>query len=183
GGRGRVEAAPPPSLAPGIDVGAVVVAAPVAQPRGRRRLRRDQAVVPGEAGECQLQHHFGRPLRPALGALCRLQAHLEAAHIDEDAGELRSYGRQCPVDTLPGGDHVVAELGAGSRYRAAYAPAGREARPVGGHARGELGTPIVGREALARRELRLGDERLAILVLAASEPSQRTLLRGAGRRG
>src|SRR6185503_19638433 len=81
--------------APALEVGPVVLAAPVAQTVGAgRRLGRQQAVVPGKTRERQLEDDLARPLRPALGTLGRLEANVETAHVEEDPGQLRSHGRQ-----------------------------------------------------------------------------------------
>ena len=55
-------------------------------------LRCEQAVVPGEARQRQLQDNLGGPLRPALCTPCGLQADVVAAHLDQDAGKLGAYG-------------------------------------------------------------------------------------------
>ena len=173
-GRGRLD---PSELAPGLQIGTVVIAAPVAQAVGAgARCGGEQAVVPGEARQRQLQDHLGGSLRPALRAPGGLEADVVAAHLDQDAGELWTYGVQRPVDALARRDHAIADIDARSGCSAWRAPARSGAGPIRGDARGELRMPEVGAQALAGRELGLRDEGLAVLVPAAAQPGERSLL-------
>jgi hypothetical protein len=53
-------------------------------------FRAKEPVMPGERGQRQLQDDLGGSLRPTLRAPGRLEAHIVAAHLDQDAGELRA---------------------------------------------------------------------------------------------
>jgi hypothetical protein len=96
----------------------------MAQP-AERRLRHNQPVVSGEACQRQLEDDLGRPLRPTVVALGRFQPDVVTAHGDEYAGEFRPHRLQRPVEPLPGGNHMIAELHTYPRRRARRAPAGR----------------------------------------------------------
>ena len=69
------------------------------------------AVVAGEPGQRQLQDQLAGALRPAAFPFGLGKAPQVATDIDEDAGEFWPDAGERPVDTLAGGDDVVAQVG------------------------------------------------------------------------
>ena len=98
-----------------------------------------------------------------------------AAHVDQQARQLRPHRVERTLEAPAGGNHAVAHLHAGAG-RAAAGPAHRSGRgPVGGDPGRELRLPEVGHEHLDRAQLGTADERAAVLVPAPTQHGERRL--------
>jgi len=77
----------------------------------RRPLRTiaDQAVMPGKAGQRDLQHDLARALRPAILLLSLFETFQLTANIDQHARDFRTHRHQRPHHSFLRGDHLVAQ--------------------------------------------------------------------------
>ena len=90
-----------------------------------------------------------------------------AADIDEDAGQLRTYGPQGASHPLLSGNHAVQHLDAGARRSAPPPRAGCGRVPTRGGPGCHLRKSEIGPEPLACVELRIRDQSFAVLVATA----------------
>src|SRR6476660_2113542 len=87
------------------------------------------AVVAGEAGESELQHHFARARGPGALALDILKTFEEAANIEQQTCEFRTNGVKRLMDALARRDHCIGKC-AGAFAAAGMAAGRQRLRPV-----------------------------------------------------
>jgi hypothetical protein len=130
--------------------------------------------VAREPRQRKLQHDLARPLRPAGRALGLLQTLQVAAHVNQHARKFRPDRRERTAHALARSGNVLLQVAVGGECHAGAATPlrRRHGRPAHGDARRHLRKPEIRTQPLARIELDLRDQRLAITVLAPPQPRE-----------
>lgn len=131
-------------------------------------------VVPRKPVKSELQDDFGAARGPQALAFDVIQTFEKAAHIEKQAGKLRSDGMECLLHALARRNdrfrhiHPAAVVSASAVRHSGV--------PVRGHARHQLRAGEFGAQTLAGCELMRREQRLAVASFAPREPPERAFV-------
>ena len=138
----------------------------------------NQPVMARQLAQGELQDNLAGALRPTRRPLDLGQASFEAAHVDQDAGVIRSNGLQRLLETHLGGHHPFAHFHRVAGRSTAVVLVGGEPVPARRDLRVEVGGMEIGRQPFAGVALLARDEWISGLVAALMQPGERPLVAG-----